>query len=197
MERLTTSDKIQRAGSFTPDGSTLAFIQWSPETGEDILLLDMKSRQVKTFLNSKAEEGWPNFSPNGHWLAYASDESGQLEVWVRPFPGPGGRWQVSKEGGIDPLWSKDGRQLFYRQGGKVWVVDVQTDGGFSYGKPRLLFEKEGLEEGDPLQCWDLWPDGQSFLMVKVGDRKAEPVIQINFVQNWFEELKRLVPAGKK
>jgi serine/threonine-protein kinase len=197
MERLATSENLQVLGSFTPDGSTLAFIQWSPETGEDILLLDMKSHQVRAFLNSKAKEGWPNFSPDGHWLAYASNESGQDEVWVRPFPGPGGRWQVSKEGGDDPLWSKDGRQLFYRQGRKVWVVNVQTDGGFSSGKPRLLFEKEGFQSSEHARDWDLWPDGTGFLMVKSDDRKPDPVTEITVVQNWFEEVKRLVPAGKK
>ena len=197
MERLTTGENWQYPGSFTPDGSTLAFVEDNPETSEDILLLDMKTRRVTPFLNSKAREGWPEFSPDGHWMAYASDESGRYEVWVRPFPGPGGRWQISKEGGVQPVWSKDGKQLFYRQAEEVWVSDVRTEGGFSVGKPRLLFEKGGFFGGSPVRGWDLWPDGQQFLMVKLEERKPTPVTEMILVQNWFEELKRIVPTGKK
>ncbi|MGZ8838990.1 MAG: TolB family protein, partial [Candidatus Aminicenantales bacterium] len=180
-----------------PDGSTLAFVEDHPKTSEDILLLDMKSRRVTPFLNSKASEGWPEFSADGRWLAYSSNESGRYEVWVRPFPGPGGRWQISKEGGLHPVWSKDGKQLFYRQANQVWVVDVGTESGFSAGKPRLLFEKGEFRQGTPVRDWDLWPDGQGFLMVKNEEEKSQPLTEIVLVQNWFEELKRLVPTGKK
>jgi serine/threonine-protein kinase len=197
IERLTTSEYWQYPGSFTPDGSILAFVEDHPETRENILLLDMKSRRTTPFLNSKASEGWPEFSTDGHWLAYCSDESGRFEVWVRPFPGPGGRWQISMEGGRYPVWSKDGKQLFYRQGDQFWVADVRTDSGFSAGKPRLLFEKAGFQVGSPIRGWDLWPDGRGFLMVSVDERKPERVTETILVQNWFEELKRLVPAGKK
>ena len=197
MERLTTSENWQCPGSFTPDGSTLAFVEDHPETGEDILLLDMKSRRMTPFLNSKANERYPEFSPDGSWLAYSSNESGRYEVCVRPFPGPGGRWQISKEGGGQAIWSKDGRQLFYRQADQVWIVDVRTEGSFSVGKPRLLFEQRDLVGGYPIRGWDLWPDGQAFLMVKAGEVKPQPATEIILVQNWFEELKRLVPTGKK
>jgi len=154
----------------------------------------MKSRRVMPFLNSKADEGWPEISPEGRWMAYASDESGRMEVWVRPFMGPGGRWQISKEGGSEPIWSKDGTQLFYRQEEQVWVVDVRTKGGFSAGKPRQLFEKEGFGSGGPLRIWDPWPGGQGFLMVKYSETKPQPVTEMILVQNWIEELKRLVPV---
>jgi serine/threonine-protein kinase len=196
-ERLTTSENLQIPGSFAPDGSALAVVEQSPETGFDILILDMKSRLVTPFLNTKAREGWPEYSPDGRWLAYALDESGRMEVWVRPFPGPGGRWQISKEGGGEPIWSKDGRQLFYRQSGQVWVVDIRTDGGFSASKPRLLFEKTGFHLTNAVRNWDLCPDGQGFLMVKSEESKPRPVTEMILVQNWFEELKRLVPSGKK
>jgi serine/threonine-protein kinase len=157
----------------------------------------MKSRRMTPFLNSKANERYPEFSPDGSWLAYSSNESGRYEVCVRPFPGPGGRWQISKEGGGQAIWSKDGRQLFYRQADQVWVVDVRTEGSFSVGKPRLLFEQRDLVGGYPIRGWDLWPDGQAFLMVKAGEVKPQPATEIILVQNWLEELKRLVPAGKK
>jgi len=196
-ERLTTSDYWQTPGAFAPDGSTLAFVEEPPETGYDILILDMKSRRVTPFLKTKAREGWPEYSPDGRWLAYASNESGRMEVWVRPFPGPGGRWQISKEGGVEPIWSKDGRQLFYREAGRVWAADVRTDGGFSAGKPRLLFDKPGFVLTNAVRNWDLYPDGRGFLMMKEEEIKPRPATEMVLVQNWFEELKRLVPAGKK
>jgi hypothetical protein len=116
-----------------------------------------------------------------------SDESGQWDGWevfVRPFPGPGGKWLISHEGGLDPLWAKNGKQLFYRSEDdeQVWVVDVRTDGGFLASKPRLLFKEPGLGGGG--RAWDLSLDPQ-------------PVTEMILVQNWFEELRRLVPTGKK
>jgi len=197
MERLTTGEFSQAPGSFTPDGATLVFWEGRPETGGDIFLLDMKSRRVTPFLNSKADERWPEISPDGRWIAYASDESGQSgkhEVLVRPFPGPGGRWKISKEGGSEPIWSKDGKQLFYRMDDQIWAVNVRTEAGFYADKPRLLM-KRGLMTASPLRTWDLWPDGQGFLMVKWEESKPQPVMEMILVQNWFEELKRLAPTG--
>jgi serine/threonine-protein kinase len=194
-ERLTVSENEQIPGSFTPDGSTLTFVEVKSHTDSDILLLDMKSRQVTPFLNSKAWEGWPEISPDGLWLAYASNESGRREVWVRSFPGPGGRWQISKAGGQEPIWSNDGKQLFYRQGYQVWVADVRTERGLLADKPRLLFEKQGFGVGgNPTRNWDLWPDGHGFLMVKTEETKPQPATEIILVQNWIEELKRLIPT---
>ena len=94
MERLTTSEYMQTPGSLTPDGATLAFVEWHPDTGNDILLLDLRSRRVTPFLNSRIHGGYPAFSPDGRWLAYSSTESGREEVYVRPFPNPGGKWKI-------------------------------------------------------------------------------------------------------
>jgi hypothetical protein len=193
MERLTESRYEQAPGHFSPDGATLAFVEVHSQTECSILLLDMKSRSITPFLDEKVWAGWPEISPDGRWLAYASTESGGTEVWVRPFSGKSGRWQISNNQGREPLWSKDGKQLFYRRAGQVWVVDIQAEGGFSPGKPRLLFEQQGLASHNPLRSWDLWPDGQGFLMVKTGELKFQPVKGMVLVQNWFEELKRLVP----
>jgi serine/threonine-protein kinase len=198
MERLTTSDYRQDPGSWSPDGATLAFYEDDPDTGGDILLLDLRSRRITPYLNSRAWEAFPEFSPDGRWLAYESDESGRREVYVRPFPGPGGKWLISQEGGYDPLWGRNGKQLFYRSTdwGQVWVVDVRTDGGFSASKPRLLFKAPGLGGGTPIRTWDLSLDGQRFLMVKLEEAKPTPVTELVLVQNWFEELQRLAPSGK-
>jgi serine/threonine-protein kinase len=197
MERLTTSDYRQDAGSWSPDGTTLAFVEIHPDTKSDILLLDLKSRRIAPFLNSRAEELYPEFSPDGRWMAYGSDESGQWEVYVRPFPGPGGKWLISHEEGIEPLWARNGKQLFYRSEDQVWVVDVRTDGGFSASKPRHLFNVSGMMNGEPIRTWDLSLDGQRFLMVKSEETKPTIVTELILVQNWFEELKRLSPTGKK
>ena len=157
----------------------------------------MRSRRIAPFLASQSGEEFPEFSPDGRWLAYASDESGRPEIYVRPFPGPGGRWQISQQGGVGPLWARNGKQLFYRSGDQVWGVDVQTGPAFSAGKPRLLFEQPGFLCGNPICGWDLSLDGQRFLMVKVDERKPAPVTELILVQNWFEELRRLGPNGKK
>jgi serine/threonine-protein kinase len=202
MERLTTSDSLQAPASWSPDGATLVFTEWHPEVaGNDILLLDLKSRRVTPFLNSRADESHPDLSPDGRWIAYSSDEGkpSVYEVYVRPFPGPGGKWLISIEGGAEPLWARNGKQLFYRSSGgqQVWVVDIRTDGGFFPSKPRLLFKAQGLGESGLSRAWDLSPDGQRFLMVKMEERTSQPVTEMVLVQNWFEELKRYFPTGKK
>ena len=96
-ERLTTSEYAHAPGSFSPDGQLLAFAELNPTTGYDIWVLRLSDRKAEPFLRTQFNEGAPAFSPNGHWLAYVSDESGRYEVYVQPYPGPGGTYQVSTE----------------------------------------------------------------------------------------------------
>ncbi|MGA2263295.1 MAG: protein kinase [Acidobacteriota bacterium] len=196
MERLTTSEYEQDPGSWSKDGQTLALVQGTLDTGHKILLREARSGRVWPYLNSQFSERYPEFSPDGRWMAYSSDESKLDEVYVRPFPGPGMKYQVSSQGGVQPLWARNGKQLFYRWQDQVWAVDVRTDGGFSTDKPRLLFERPGYSPGNPIRCYDLSQDGQRFLMVKLEQRKPKPVTEMILVQNWFEELKRLAPNRK-
>jgi serine/threonine-protein kinase len=196
IEQSNTERESHEPASWSPDGSTLAFLGIG-SAGTRILILDLRSHRVTPFLNTRAFEGYPEFSPDGRWLAYVSDESGRGEVYVRSFPQPGGKWQISAEGGGEPLWAKSGRQLFYRSGDQVWVVDVRADAGFSPGKPRLLFEKPGYGPAGPIRGWDISLDDRRFLMVKLEEMKPQPATEMILVQNWFEELKRLSPAGKK
>jgi hypothetical protein len=114
---------------------------------------------------------------------------------VQPYPGPGGKWQISTEGGTEPMWNPKGRELFYRSGDKMMAVDIATQPEFAAGKPRMLFE--GPYELSPVQTdnYDVSPDGQRFLMLKPAERVAPT--QINVVLNWSEELKQKVPTGKK
>ena len=135
------------------------------------------------------------FSPDGRWLAYQSDESGRQEIYVRPFPGPGGRWPISTDGGTEPVWARSGRELFYRNGDKMMSAAVETKSTF--GKPKLLFE--GHYETTIytlLPNYDVSHDGQRFLMTKSSNQESVRT-QLNLVLNWSEELRRLSPAGKR
>src|SRR4029077_18250032 len=96
-------------------------------------------RQAKPFLITPSNESVPSFSPDGHWLAYISDESGRYEVYVQPYPGPGAKYQISNEGGTEPVWNPNGRELFYRSGEKMMAVDVSSEPNFSVGKAKMLF----------------------------------------------------------
>ena len=196
MERFTTSEFEQRPGSCSSDGKTVALVETHPDTGNDIAILDVPSGRVRPFLNSQLNERHPIFSPDSRWIAFASNESKSDEVYVRPFPGPGMKYQVSSEGGVEPLWARNGKQLFYRRQDQVWIVDVQTNGDFAISKPRLLFERPGYVFGTYVRSYDLSLESQRFLMVKLDQRKPTPVTEMILVQNWFEELKRLLPTGK-
>jgi eukaryotic-like serine/threonine-protein kinase len=158
-------------------------------------------RKWKPLLQKKYAECQPRISHNGRWMAYTSNESGKNEVYVRPFPDvDGGRWQASTGGGESPLWSPDGRELFYRSGNAVMAVPVKTDPNYSQGTPSILFRGTYLGSGYLLGShWDISPNGRRFLMIKepaattpaaVGPRK------ISIVLNWTEELKQRVPTVK-
>jgi Tol biopolymer transport system component len=141
----------------------------------------------------------PAFSPDGHWVAYGSDETGSIEIYVRPFPGPGGVMRISTEGGYEPLWSRDGKELFYRGGDKMMVVTIdvittETGSELKAGTPRELFK--GQFFGDAASAglkYDLDSDGR-FIMIQ--EDEESPKAEIYVVLNWFEELKRLVPRDE-
>ena len=196
LERLTTSQNLQAPVSWSPNGELLAFLELSPTTAADIWVLRLSDRKAQPFLQTPAYEGAPQFSPDGHWMAYASDESGRREIYVQPYPGPGGKWQISTDGGNEPVWNRGGRELFYRNGDKMMAVDVTTQPGFSAGKPKMLFEGRYALSTATIPNYDDSPDGQRFLMLKPVQQEQAAPMQINVVLNWTEELKRLVPTGK-
>jgi serine/threonine-protein kinase len=197
LERLTTSDYNHTPMSWSSDGHLLAFGEASPSTGFDILVLRMGDRAAQPFLRTPFNESSPRFSPDGRWLAYASDESGRHEIYVQPYPGPGGKWPISADGGREPVWNRNGRELFYRSGDKMMVVDVATQPRFAAGKPRVLFEGPYDPTVFTAPNYDVSPDGRRFLMLKRSEQGAASLTQINVVLNWFEELKRRVPPAKK
>jgi eukaryotic-like serine/threonine-protein kinase len=167
LERLTSSEYLQAPHSWSRDGQLLAFIEGSPTTGVDIWVLRLSDRKTQPFLRTPFTEGGPRFSPDGHWLAYVSDESGRFEIYVQPYPGPGGKWQISTEGGTEPVWNPNGRELFYRSGNKMMAVDVTTQPSFTVGKPRMLFMGEYVPTVTTPPNYDVSPDGQRFLMKSV------------------------------
>jgi eukaryotic-like serine/threonine-protein kinase len=196
LERLTNSESIQSPDSWSPDGQLLAFTELNPTTGRHIWVLRLSDRKPQPFLRTPSDESSPRFSPDGRWLAYVSNESGRYEIYVQPYPGPGGRWQISTEGGTEPVWNPNGRELFYRNGPKMMAVDIATQPNFAAGKPRVLFQGEQYMPPTgpypyPFPNYDVSPDGQRFLMIT---KESKP--QLNVVLNWFEDLKRRVPAGK-
>jgi Tol biopolymer transport system component len=200
-ERLTTNESAQNSNawspdSWSPDGQSLAFTELDPTTGRDIWVLRLSDRTPQPFLRTPSNESAPRFSPDGRWLAYVSDESGRYEVYLQPYPGPGGKRQISTEGGTEPLWNRNGRELFYRSGNKMMAVQITTQSGFAFGSPRMLFDAGQYMPPTgpysyPFPNYDVSPDGQRFLMIT---KENKP--QINVVVNWFEELKRREPSGR-
>jgi serine/threonine-protein kinase len=197
LERLTTSENLNLPSSFSHDGRMLAYSEVSSTTGSDVWVLQLSDHRTQPLLRTEFNEGGPAFSPDGHWLAYISDESGRNEVYAQPYPGPGGKYQISTEGGTEPVWNPKGKELFYRSGDKMMAVDVATQPSFSIGKPRMLFRGPYVPTTSTLPMYDVSPDGQRFLMVRAAEQPASSsLMQIVVVQNWTEELKRLVPTGK-
>jgi serine/threonine-protein kinase len=204
LERLASSENLQAPLSWSPDGQLLAYVEMAPTTQQDIWVLRMGSsspgqgRKAQLFLGTPFNEDAPQFSPDGHWLAYTSDESGRNEVYVQPYPGPAGKWQISTDGGTEPVWNHNGQELFYRSGDKMMAVDVATQPSFVAGKPRMLFQRQYVANLPPgaFPFYDVSPDGQRFLMLKPVEQSQAGPTQINVVLNWFEELKRRVPTGK-
>jgi Tol biopolymer transport system component len=213
-ERLTSGEVSNPSpNSFSSDGQWLIFSDNNTTTSRDIWVLRLsdpsagsgQGRKAQPFLKTPADESAASFSPDQKWLAYSSDESGRREIYVQPYPGPGGKWQISTDGGQEPVWNPNGRELFYRSGSKIMAVDVNQSRdregagvvptGFSAGTPRMLFEGPYLPTPGSLPNYDVSPDGQRFLMVKPTEQEAAAT-QIHVVLNWFEELKRRVPVGR-
>ena len=170
--------------SWTSDGSMLAFHERKPSGERDIWVVAPASDPTP-FLLTPFDERSPRFSPDGKWLAYVSNESGRDEIYVQPFPGPGRKWLISTEGGIDPVWSRDGRELFYRQGEQMMVVSIVRTPDFSADRPRRLFETR-FDAGDNGPNYDLAPDGKWFLMPR-SERGPVPG-ELHLVLNWFSEV---------
>jgi serine/threonine protein kinase len=195
-EELTTGklDRNNVPSAWSPDGQELAFLEAGGAT-RSIWILPLKDRTPHVFVASSSfDEAAPSYSPDGRWIVYASNESGRNEIYVRPYPGPGGKWQISTEGGTEPVWNPKGHELFYRDGQKMMAVDYMAQPTFSAGKPRMLFQGPFTPTPRSASDYDVSRDGQRFLMLKAAEQVPG---EISVVLNWTAELKQKVPVGNK
>ncbi|MCZ6726671.1 MAG: hypothetical protein O7A98_04875 [Acidobacteria bacterium] len=177
--------------SWSPDGRWIAVVEMNRDTGTDIWLLETgDSGAPMPYLVTPFEEHSPRFSPDGRWIAYVSNESGREEVYVQPFPGPGGKWTISTAGGSEPVWSSDGSELYYRSAAGMMGVAVDTSEALRAGKPRVLFDDTFQRNFLGVANYDVAPEGGRFVMVQPNQENSGPA-QLKVVLNWTEELKRL------
>ena len=178
--------------TISPDGAQLLFVRLSSETSGDIYIASLTGNaEVRPLLATPAYEGSAKLSPDGRWLAYSSNDSGRMEVYLRPFPAPDRRWQVSTEGGTQPIWNPDGTELFYRNANRMMVVSVAIGDEPTLSDPVLLFDQQyAYGSGLTIPNYDISADGQRFVMVKEESNAS----RLNIVQNWFQELTERVPV---
>jgi serine/threonine-protein kinase len=207
-ERLTRSANMEFTGSWSPDGQ-LTYLETLPGRTDIWILPVAGDRRPHPIVQNQYVKWNPEFSPDGRWLAYESNETGRNEVYVQPFPGPGKRVQVTNDGGMHPAWAQTGHELFYvtlRPNGttpvdiqttfdiyiRLMAVPVTTMPTFTAGVPRMLFE--GPYGGSTrTRNYDVTADGQKFVMVQAYPRPPLKPTQVILVQNWFEEVRRRVP----
>jgi serine/threonine-protein kinase len=187
----STDEERPIPSSWSPDGRYLAYVKVHPQTRDDVWVVDLeRGRETWPFVATRFEERFPAFSPNGEGIAYVSDESGRSEVFVAPFPGGTGRWQVSTSGGTSPRWSPDGGDLIYRSGNRVMAAAIRRGVEFSTEVPRQLFEI-AVHERDYNEEFDISPDGQRLLMAERMNLPAST--SLRGVVGWHDELTRALP----
>jgi serine/threonine-protein kinase len=195
-EELSRGQNARYPSSFSPDGKWLAFVEETLTRGRDIWLMPLSGdRKPQPFQVTDADEWSPKFAPNGRWVAYVSNESGTNEIYLRPFGAPGSRKRITSNGGEWPIWSRNGRELFFLRGVALMSVSIDAQGNPSPGE-RVVIDTKKLgdlqlvgTEANPL--YDVLPDGQHFLM-SLSRASAVPS-QFNVIVNWFDEIKRLAP----
>ena len=186
---LVDEDPGERAPDWSRDGKFVIY----EDTLDDLWYLKPKAGgegyEPVPYLRTTADERIPVFSPDGRYVAYVSSQSGRSEIYVRPFPEGGGKWQVSINGGTQPRWRRDGRELFYVEGDQLMAVSVSTAQGFSPGTPKLLFRDRWLRSGPPKQRYDVSADGRRFVLTEAVEGASDKPPAIRAVMNWYEEFR--------
>ncbi len=190
-EEIMAGPLSQIPDSYSREG-VLAYSLTAVPGNRDLWVLPPEVESPIEFLSTQYDERQAMFSPGGDWIAFTSDRSGQDEIYVTAYPEGGTSHQVSIGGGREPIWARDGAELFYRKENQMMVVSLQMQPTFDAKRPRLLFEGT-FDHNRQVSNYDVTPDGQRFVMVRTSDVERPPT-QINVVLNWFEELKRLVPT---
>jgi len=181
--------------SWSPDGQALAFYAGpagTPTNSRDLFVLRRVGAtfEAEPYLATSFQDRAPVFSPDGRWIAYVSDKSGRNEVYVAPYPGPGAEYTISTTGGSEPVWSRDGTELFFRTEDALMVVGVQLGQSFSTGAAQMLFEdawERDAAAGSAIPNYDVSPDGQRFLMVRPDIAQGSDELVV--VQDWVAELR--------
>jgi eukaryotic-like serine/threonine-protein kinase len=207
-QRLTEGKNLAFPRSFSPDGKRLAYVEIGADTHPQIWTAAVEGDRdhprlgkAEPFQRTSFSQTLPAFSPDGHWLAYSSNESGSYELYVQPFPGPGGKLQISTGGGDYPIWSRNGRQLFFlTPDWRIMVADYTARGNsFTAGKPQAWSQKNLIFLGGNYP-YDLAPDGKRFAVVLNAETTTEqgqrPLDSVTVLLNFFDELRRKVPIGK-
>jgi hypothetical protein len=186
-----------RPMSWSPDGKILVFEDMGPTTGTDIKLLSFLGEgktSVREFAATPFNERQAVYSPDGRWIAYVSDESGDFEVYIQPSDGTALRRKISTNGGAEPLWNPKGGELIFFKGQTAYAVSVGTSLELAASAPRALFETSAMITNSRFRNVDISRDGSRIVMIVPLDDPKE--VEIRVVLNWFDELKRLVPNGK-
>jgi Tol biopolymer transport system component len=180
--------------SVSPDGKTLLFERHGPTGAAGAYTIPLEgSGKAQAVLQSNFGQMQATYSPDGHWMVYTSNESGRDEIYVQPFPGPGGKWLLSADGGAYPRWAQNGREIFFRSEDRMMSVPVETQPTFKVGTARMLFRGGGYVA---LGNYDVAPDSQHFLMIKEKEAPASAK-ELNIILHWTDELRRrALPASK-
>jgi serine/threonine-protein kinase len=192
-ELIGQSDQLLSPWSWSRDGKRIAVMIQNPETQLDLAILSVEERTIEPFLSTKFIEYGPGFSPDGEWIVYGSNESGNWEVYVRPVDGSRGKWQVSSGGATYPVWSADGKEIFLANAPSViQTVDVDTrDGVFRASRPRELFQGPFANLTADQSMYAISPDGQRFVLFQGEvDRTASGHEHVRVISNWFAQLER-------
>ena len=200
-EKLLESDHWQRPYTWSRDGKILVYSDSPEGKGPDIWLLSLEGERKTEPFQAILETDEVNamVSPDGQWVAYLSVESGQMEIYVRPFPTGSGKQLISTHTGDFPRWSHDGTELFYieraEDNSRVMAVPVKSGRGlFEAGKPKLLFEFRGLVSSAQ-GSYDVAPDGR-FIFIKREKMEEVDRTHLRLIFNWFDEVRAKVPTGK-
>jgi hypothetical protein len=186
------------SAAVAPDERTIALGTAFGSGGFNVMLLTVRGdTTLAPFAAADANEITPQFSPDGRWIAYASDESGRYEIYAKPFPGPGARAQISDAGGAEPVWAKDGRRLFYRNGRALIAANVaesDRDGTLAVAKREQLFAGDYFD-GSPTRgaAYDVAPDGRHFVMARAVNGSGAQIIVWT---GWIGELKKRLAEQK-
>jgi eukaryotic-like serine/threonine-protein kinase len=182
-----------RAETVSADGRYIAVTYDDRRDRNDILVHDRARGETRPFLATEFDEDHPAFSPDGSLLAYAANDTGRSEIYVRSFPGPSGKYPISTHGGVGPIWSRDGRELFYAEGNRMMRVGIERTPRFAASAPQVLFETPDLVWERP-RNYDVLPDGSGFVVVRRGSASSA-TRSLRVVFNWFAELGRLAPGA--